>query len=188
MSEMITMRPGWQPIERVTQGILGIDSNHAQIHAGNGYSFGEIISIAAGATANISIQVPANAYVHYQAHDISTDGGNELTVNFFEGAVLNAVPGGTAIVPVNRHRIGTPPVSVLTILKNPTITSNGGLLDPMFLPKTASAQTKGFSSKSDSIEWVLNPGTTYLLSLANTGAVTTVIANYRPFWYEEEGA
>lgn len=63
------------PIERVTQGTMTIDSNHAQIHAGNAYSLGEVITITAGATVDVTVYVPTGTYVHYQASDISTDGG-----------------------------------------------------------------------------------------------------------------
>lgn len=34
MNEMVSYTPELLPVERVTGGVMGIDSNHAQIHAG----------------------------------------------------------------------------------------------------------------------------------------------------------
>jgi len=176
-----------QKIERVTGGIPVIDTNHAQIHEGNAYSLGSVFTIAAGASLDVTVQVPAGAYVHYQATDLSTDGGNTVTATFYEGATVTAATG-TAITPVNRRRLGTPESSVLTIKQAPTVTATGTQLDQWYFPKTADAQAKGFNGKSDTNEWVLKPETTYLLRISNTGATTAAVVSLRPFWYEEAGA
>lgn len=77
---------------------------------------------------------------------------------------------------------------MLTVLQAPTVTGTGTQLDQIFIPKTASANVRGFATKSESIEWVLAQDATYLLRLANTGTTTSVVASLRPFWYEESAA
>ncbi|PLX00493.1 MAG: hypothetical protein C0591_01115 [Marinilabiliales bacterium] len=176
------------PIERVTNGVPIIDTNHAQIHAGNAFSFAKHQSLAAGASLDVTFEVPAGAYVHFQAFDVVSDGLNELTVKLYEGTTLNATPGGTAITPVNRHRVGTPESSVLTVKHGATIDADGTELDEMFLPKVSSGAVKNMATKGDSIEWILKPEEVYLLRLENTGTTTALVAVVRPFWYEEGGA
>lgn len=187
MNELVSYTTGLLPVERVTGGVMVIDSNHAQIHGGNAYSIGEFFTIAAGAKLDVTVQVPAGAYVHYQATDLSTDGGNTVTATFYEGATVTAATG-TAITPVNRKRIDTPEASVLTIKQAPTVTATGTQLDKWYFPKTANSQAKGFNGKSDTNEWVLKPETTYLLRISNIGTTTSAVVSMRPFWYEETGA
>jgi hypothetical protein len=173
--------------ERVTKGVPTIDTNHAQIHEGNGFSIGAVFSIAAGAVLDISVAIPANAYVHYQATDISTDGANNVTAVLYEGATVTAATG-TAIAAVNRKRM-SPKASALTILQGATITATGTEIDRWTFPKTGTTpNVQGFVGKSDTNEWVLNPGSTYLLRISNTGVTTAATIAFRPFWYEESGA
>jgi len=178
-------RSSYNKEERVTKGIPVIDTNHAQIHDANAFSIGGVFTIAGGATLDITVQVPAATYVHYQATDISTNGGNSVTVVFYEGATVTT--GGTAITPVNRHRLGTPPASVLTVKQGATITGTGTEVDRWYFPKSSTNQIQNSISKSDSNEWVLNPSTAYLLRFTNA-ATDAVIVSVRPFWYEEDGA
>jgi len=186
-NNLITRRSDAFPFERVTEAIMICDSNHAQIHAGNAFSLGSVFTIAAGAALDISVHVPAGAYVHYQATDISTDGGNTMTAVLYEGATVTAATG-TAITPVNRRRLDTPEVSALTILQAPTVTATGTEIDRWYFPKTADNQSKTHTGKSDVNEWVLKQDCTYLLRISNTGSSTAAIVSMRPFWYEEAGA
>lgn len=120
-------------IERVTTGHPVIDTNHAQIHDSNAYSLGEVFTIAAGATVDVTVHVPAGAYVHYQATDLSTDGGNTVTAKLYEGATITAETG-TAITPINRRRLGAPDASLLTIKQGATVTATGTQIDQWYFP------------------------------------------------------
>lgn len=184
---MIIKRSDYIPFERVTGGIPVIDTNHAQIHDGNAYSLGEVLTIAAGATVDVTVYVPDGTYVHYQATDLSTDGGNTVTATLYEGATVTAGTG-TAIVPVNRRRLGTPEVSSLTVKQGATVTATGNKIDQWHFPKAADKGVMASISKSDTNEWVLKQDTTYLFRIANTGSSTAAVVSMRPFWYEEAGA
>jgi hypothetical protein len=187
MNELVSYTTELLPVERVTGGVMVIDSNHAQIHAGNAFSLGEVFTIAAGATVDVTVQVPAGAYVHYQATDLSTDGGNTVTAILYEGATVTAATG-TAITPVNRRRLDTPDTSLLAIKQGATVTATGSRIDQWYFPKAADKGVMVSISKSDTNEWVLKQDTTYLLRISNTGATTSAVVSMRPFWYEEAAA
>lgn len=187
MNELLKQGYNFTPNERVTDALLIIDSNHAQIHAGNAFSLGEFFTIAAGAALDIAVHVPAGAYVHYQATDLTTDGGNTVTATMYEGATITDATG-TPLVPSNRRRLETPAPSLLTIKQGPTVQAAGDAIDKWYFPKTADANSKGFNGKSDTNEWVLKQDTTYLLRIANTGTVNAAVVSFRPFWYEEAAA
>lgn len=174
------------PIERVTSGVPVIDTNHAQIHEKNAYSFYHRAALAGGGVLNITIQVPTDTYVHFQAAEFTTDGGNDVELAIFEGTTLNAVPGGTAIVPTNRHRID-PPASILTVKHGASITSDGTQIGGNILYKSGTPASRSVGQKQDGVEWVLKPNTTYLFRFTN-GATTASNMVFRPFWYEEGGA
>jgi len=175
------------PIERVTRGIPAIDTNHAQIHEGNAFSIGGVFTIAAGTSLDITLHVPADTYVHYQASDISTDGANSITAILYEGATVTG-GSGTPIIPINRRRLGSPKGSAITIKQGATVTATGSEVDRWNFPKSASNQIQNVVSKADHIEWVLKQDCTYLFRISNTGTTTAVILAFRPFWYEEQGA
>lgn len=184
---MIIKRSDYIPFERVAGGIPVIDTNHAQIHDGNAYSLGEVFTIAAGATVDVTVYVPAGSYVHHQATDLSTDGGNTVTATLYEGATVTAETG-TAITPINRRRLATPDASLLTIKQGTTVTATGIQIDQWYFPKAADKGVMISISKSDSNEWVLKQDCTYLFRISNTGASTAAVVSMRPFWYEEAGA
>lgn len=175
------------PIERVTLGLPVIDTNHAQIHAGNAYSLSGVFTIPGGATKDITVYVPPGTYVHYQATDISTNGGNTINAYLYEDITI--ISGGTAITPVNRRRLGTPQPSQLTVLEDPTIQAltTELLADRWYFPKSSTNQIQNSISKSDTNEWVLKQDCTYLFRIVNS-ATDTVVVNFRPFWYEEDSA
>ena len=173
-------------IESITRGNACIDTNHAQIHDGKAFSIGSVFTVAAGASLDITVAVPAGAYVHYQASDISTDGGNTVTATFYEGATVTAATGA-AITPSNRHRIRNV-ASLLTILQAPTVTATGTQIDQWHFPKAADKGVMASIGKSDTNEWVLEAGSTYLFRISNIGASTAAVVSMRPFWYEEESA
>lgn len=183
---MSIVQSNFNATESITKGNAVIDTNHAQIHDAKAFSLGSVFTIAAGAVLDITVAVPAGAYVHYQASDISTDGGNTVTAVFYEGATVTAATG-TAITPANRHRIRNYS-SMLTILQAPTVTATGTQIDQWYFPKAADKGVMSSISKSDTNEWVLKADTTYLFRISNTGATTAAVVSMRPFWYEEDAA
>jgi len=107
MPALFPLEATMNPIERVTGAIATIDTNHGQIHAGNAFSLSTgKISIAAAAVVDLTFTIPEDVYVHFQQFDVTTDGGNELTITLFDETVLNATPAGTLITPINRNRQG----------------------------------------------------------------------------------
>lgn len=114
------------PIERVTLGRPVIDTNHAQIHAGNAFSLVGSMAVAAGKVGAIEFYVPgedeatvtidmtnANADLTYTAVAYGT-AGNSITVTHVDpsanDAILTVVISGTDIV-VN---LATGPAGAIT--------------------------------------------------------------------------
>lgn len=126
-------------------------------------------------------------YCHFKPAKISSTGG-PVTINLREDATF---AGGTAQTPANRRRIGTPVASKITakFIVDATITPGAGdlALDTAVIPGTSVGQTLGGSTAAAE-EWVLKPGTSYLVTMTNaTSPGATVTAGYELFWYEEAG-
>lgn len=81
-----------EPVERITESIPTIDTNHAQIHEGNGFSLTGSLTVATATVGAIQIYVPGNDYatvtidmtnalsdLTYTAVDYGT-AGNSITV------------------------------------------------------------------------------------------------------------
>lgn len=142
------------------------------------------------ALANANLAGGTDAvYCHLKPAALACTGG-PVTVTLREDSSFAAA--GTAATPRNRKRIGTPDNSKLTCktIANATIVAGGAAvtLDTTVLPGTSSGAKLGSSSQAAE-EWVLKPGGTYLVALANeTSPGATVTVGYELFWYEETGA
>lgn len=165
------------PRENVTGAAATIDSNHGQIHAGNGFSvFARIVELAAAASEDFALIVPENAYVHFQLADLNGDGSAEF--NLYENATL--VAGAVKMAPSNRHRRRND-ASVLEFRAVSSVSATGTLVDGFSL--YTGNQRGSTTNGADGNEWVLRPGT-YLLRVTSRAQVS-LNATLRLFWYEE---
>lgn len=184
------------PIERVTEGRPVIDTNHAQVHAQNGYSLYHKFTLAGaggGATAIVRMDVPEDAYVHFQAANIENDGTLDIELTLIEAPTITVAGTlGSAVEPRNRHRAGgsapgANDASVMVFKPYSALpTFNGGIVvDGWYFPKEGSVNQKAVSTKENSIEFVLRPDTTYFWKFTTTQTTGTGHIVFRPFWYEE---
>jgi hypothetical protein len=182
----------WNRIERITGAHPTIDTNHAQVHGKNGFSIVAAMAVLAGNTGGVQINVPAGVYVHLQAIGFEADNGPGGV--FFAEDVSMTAPqfaAATAVTPVNHHRID-PPASALTIKANTIITVTNGAAPVTMDRLPVLAASVGVNKTNDKgngnpNEWVLCPGKTYLIYLANNDDVT-INFTFRVFWYEEASA
>lgn len=184
------------PVERVTEGRPVIDTNHAQIHAQNGYQLYDhftMVGTGGGLTNILRMDVPEDSYVHFQAANIENDGTLDIELTLIEDPVITVAGTlGSAITPRNRHRAGgsssgANDASVLVFkhyTANPTYTG-GQVVDGWYFPKEGSVNQKTTGTKENSIEIVLRPDTTYLWKFVTTQTSGTGHLVFRPFWYEE---
>lgn len=171
------------PVEEVTGGYKSITTDHAAIHGGIAFTVAHKFTIAAAGSAYLEFIVPAGAYVHFKPVAMQTDAPKVL-VQVIEAPTVT--PGTTGKTPMNRRRIGTPTVSVVTVHTDPTGVSGGTVIDQDYIGGGTGA---GGSSVSGGMginenEWVLNPATTYLVKVTNGGSGSADV-NIKLFWYEE---
>lgn len=171
-----------QAIERFTGGIKSISTDHAYIHNGQAFSFSAATtSIAAGGVYDFNITTPATGYVHWRPTTFGTS-ANITILELFEGATRSAT-GGT-ITPVNRNR-NNATASAVTVNYAVTTTATGTLLRSVTAGAGGVTARAGGSASGESEEFVLKPGTNYLLRLTNIGSTTATTAYLTGFWYEE---
>lgn len=176
------------PLEKITAGVASIDTNHAQIHAANAFSMSGAITVAAGAKGAIQIDVPAYAYVHFQAAGVSASAGPAM-LEFIEDASLSVA--GAAIVPVNHHRLRNAE-SALTLAESAAATKVDGPAVKILATIPLHGFSQGGSTRisaqtAQPEEWIFKQSTSYLILLSNMDT-SSVVFGYNLFWYEEESA
>lgn len=170
-------------IEEITGAARTITTDHDFIHKGIAFTTASKFTIAAAASAYLEIIVPVGSYVHFKPTSIQTD-GPKITVQLIEAPTLTT--GSTVVVPVNRRRVGTPTLSLLTVKNNPTAVSAGTVLDQDYVGggTGAGGSTVSGGMATNDNEWVLKPATTYALKVTNGGSASADV-NIKTFWYEE---
>jgi len=174
------------PIEKITKCFGIIDSNHAQVHAANAFQVCLSKSLTAGATMNLAIEVPADAYVHLQVLKVLH--GGAVKIEFLEN--LTSFANGAAETPANKHRI-TNTASVLTVTTDvDTIVGGTDLIAPLFLGATGAPQKSSVGGGFDNgdSEWILKQSCTYLLRVTSLEGSEAQNVALLPFWYEETAA
>ena len=190
MTEILNESPSdLIPRGRVTGAVVAMDSNHAQIHAGNAFSLVGTMDVAQSQSGIVQIAVPAAAYVHFQAAQIDCDAGPAI-VSLLEDYTLTSEVGAATLVPANHHRIINE-ASVLTVkaLADAAATAGSAPITLATIPLhgTTQGQAKISADTSNSQEWVLAPGSTYLVTFGHSVS-GSVKFGYNLFWYEESGA
>lgn len=178
-------RLGDIPIEKVTQSVPTVDTNHAQIHEAHGFQFCHSKPLAAGLAMASAIVVPAGAYVHFQAAAIHHGGAIKLEI--LEDVTSYA--NGTPVLPSNKHRIRNT-ASLLTVTVDvDTIVGGSNLIDPLYLGSSGAVNRASIGGTAgDDSEWILAPATTYLFRVTSPEGTLTQNVAILPFWYEESGA
>ncbi len=175
--------------ERVTNANVVITSDHAAIHAGEGFSvYITADNLANGASRNVALTMPDTGYVHLKFYDAWISNSQGL-LELYEDP--HTVSGGASLIPVNRRRLGTPRISGVTVLDGATVTLNEGDHNAQRLEVLrfggggTGPQGRAGGDRSTDIEWVLKPSTSYVLRVTNNSSVAADIGVWI-FWYEEE--
>jgi hypothetical protein len=181
------LRTAWGlPIEQITGAVPVIPPDHVQVHAKNGFEVGYSAQLGPAGVMALAIQVPAGAYVHFQAAKLHFAGAIKFEV--LEGPTF---ANGSAITPHNMHRIAPVKASVVTVKKAvDTIAGGTDLLNgPIFLGASGTpSRTSIGGFTGDTSERVLNPGTTYIFRVTSLEGSATINVAMIPFWYEESAA
>lgn len=168
--------------DRVTQADMSISSDHANIHAGTGFS----VSLLSAGVANngivgIQITTPAGKYVHLKRYEVAIS-GSQAKLEIIEAPTIS---GGATLTAINRRRVGTPTACGCTIKGTPTSQSEGTTLETLIFGGGGVGASAPSGSRSLDIEFVLKPSTTYYLKATNTSGSTEDVGMWL-FWYEED--
>lgn len=170
-------------IEEVTGAYRQITTDHGLIHQGKAFSIQNKFTLAAAAIGYLELIIPAGAYVHFKPVSMQSD-GPKILIQLIEAPTITT--GNSPLVPVNRRRVGTPAVSIVTVKNNPTAVSAGTVLDQDYIGGGTGAggsTVSGGVAQNDN-EWVLKPATTYVVKVTNSGSGSADV-NIKTFWYEE---
>ena len=159
------------PIDQIGGGRPILTTNHYEIHNGNHYVNSGQVTMAAEASQDILITVPAGKYVHFLFSVRSTA---EARLDFYETPTVSA--NGTPLTVINRNR-RTENTNETTLHSSPTVTETGTLL----LVNHFGAGQRGGGEGRDDNEWILE-NTTYLLRLTSEAANNDV--SWTIDWYE----
>ena len=123
-----------------------------------------------GGSINLAITTPNSAKYAHALFNIITEA--EATFTLFEGATIT---GGTALLEVNRRRVGGGTAGCV-VVHTPTVTASGTAI---FTKHWGSGKTMGAEYR-DANEWVLAPNLTYLFSATNS----TTSDNWLSMWVD----
>lgn len=148
-------------------------------HLGKVFTISGKILLLASGEAIFSANIPANKHVHLVKLAIKTSGG-PVDLTLHEDIVISAA--GTPVTALNTNRISTE-VSGLTINANPTLSSEGTVIDTDYIDATNKVGGVG----GESIQgFILKPDSTYAVKLVNNG-LQSIEAAYKMVWSEYAG-
>ena len=170
------------PFDESTGAAIVIDTIHHEVHEGEmWHAERTALAVADGASVDLLMHV-GGAIENHTVFEVLASG--QVTVSLWESPTFGAL--GTAMTPYNMRRSITE-TSRSQIYHTPTITSTGSvaLVDGRLLPGGTSPTTRVGGGIRQGVEWILAPGTYYLLRVRNnSGAAATI--NTIVEWYEEE--
>jgi len=164
----------------VTGSNITVDTNHAQVHEGNAYSFYVKAAIAPGETLFVGMQTAPKNYLHVQRIGLSLLAAVG-TLYLVEEPVYT---GGTAVPVHNHNRVRPMKESSTVIVLNPTVTEAGNNLMCITLDGGKQGQITTGSVGSIADEYVFSPNMKYGWRLLNdNGSTLNAVVNM--FWYDE---
>lgn len=183
-------------IDRVTNGVSTITTDHAQIHKKRAYSFSypytAPLILDGGQTISIQFKTPQRdvSIVHWK-HITLYSNGNNVMIQLIENPQLTN--GTNTIVSHNRSRPRVKKQSDAQIFSNPVGVTGGEILETFYILGAADSQGQGNSrvtSTGDNInldvEWVLDTDTNYVIRVTNNDPSIPARYGMWVFWYEEK--
>ena len=168
--------------DRDAAGRTVIDTAHEAVHGGRSFHGFRYTSLDAGQLLGVILDLTAATKEAHLTYEVAS-GGDGL-IELFEATTRG---NGNAIAVFNRHRkkatspTATPNTTLL-FQANLGVGADGVGLEARFLPGGALLITQGGRAESRA-EWVLDPGTKYLLKFSNLAGNTQQVSMGID-WYE----
>lgn len=158
-----------------------IDYDHAKVHEGKMFSFGEIAApITTGATQYYLITA-GDKEVHIRPAALNGS-ADKLTYEAFKGSNYT---GGTAVPVFNRNQ-GSLNVASCSVTKSPTGSAEGTRFAGTYLPGAAgTGQSRSGSETSESSEVIIPANASVLIKFTN-GSSATNLVTFMYLFYEDE--
>lgn len=168
------------PFDEATGAALMIDTVHHEAHEGEMFHASQVwSSVNNAATVDLAVAVTTTHDAHLTFDVVA---GGQVLVQLWEGPTYASL--GTALPAWNMNRTFTNTAGSV-IYATPTITSTGVItLVQRILPGGNSPTTRVGGGIRQGSEWVLAPGTVYLMRVTNQSG-SAVPVNVAAEWYEE---
>jgi len=151
-----------------------IDSIHSRIHEGCHFVCVYTGSVSASSAISIAI-VPTAATAQKVHFSCAVEADNAGVFTLYEGASISA---GSALTATNSDR-NSFVTSGAALTGKPVVTTTGTLLETHYIGTYTPTVKAGGLSEQSRVEYILTPGTTYLVKFtATTTALTSIIADY----------
>ncbi len=165
-------------IDEKTHSLVFIDHAHHEVHEGDGFVVSDVQSVST-ATMKWQITTPNSEKYSHMLFDI--DGTGEMSIVVTEGSDRT---DGTALVEINRNRVGTPPSAGTVVTRTPT----GGSTDGATTIFASRAGATGVGNKTIEgggsrgvNEFILKPNTKYVVAVETFAAI---YVSFHVHWYE----
>ena len=171
-------------VEKITNGIPNINTDHALIHMGYGFSFATIINTLTGSgTKAYCWTAPSTKYCHLKNVNIQTL-GSSIQVDILSGASVTVNTG--ALIPINNLNDNSTTTAQSTIRESPTYTG-GTSIRTLYALADSTNQTVGnanFNANPNEEFVTKNEEEQYIILVTNLTANATIVS-IEAFMYEE---
>jgi hypothetical protein len=169
-------------VDPYSGAVIQMQDAHARIHVSEMYKVSATTAtLANNATASFLIDLTASTTAQLHIVFDCNVGGLSL-IELYESATFNSSGTVSSIVNLNRDHANTMYSSVKCYANPLEVTSLGTLLASGYTQGGATAQARPGTLVSPGAEWVLNPGSTYLIRITNSSggniAVSTGVEIY----------
>lgn len=155
----------------------------ARTERGGVFEYGKTVSVANGGAKAKWLFVTGNNITIIHSRLITTN-GNEMTYQAFKGPTVsdNGTDESSSIARRNGNQ---PQLSTNSVFVAPTTSADGAGLPPVYMPGAdgvGNTQNGGFSSEFETR--ILEPNTTYMVQVTNSGSTNPAMVNWYLSWTE----
>jgi hypothetical protein len=148
-------------VDRTNECLVTQDALHSNIHRGEVFEVSYVwLAVPDAAARYLLIETPTDSLLHSSIRVACT---GTSVFEIWEGPTVSA--DGSSIAAVNRNRIVADPTAS-SFWFDPTVTTPGSSLHEELIPGGFGPHSGGGGASSFH-EWVLAPGTRYLLEVTN---------------------
>jgi hypothetical protein len=171
-------------IEKITCGIPNINTDHALIHQGYGFSFSTYISLSSSGVKTFCLTSPADLFIHLKNINIQTLGASIKMELLIDADVT--VNTGT-VVPLNNLNHNSTYTADSSIRESPTFTG-GTVVRTIYALADSTNQITGTATfnANENQEYVTKDGgEQYIIRITNLSSSDATVVALDGFMYEE---